>query len=378
MGDQCTESQFAISIVPGAPDSVTGRVGKLMKVYEEAYNYPNNFAKLRFQMLKLLSSNLWPEIETLAANAKRKQVAVAYVSDDLRIKFKAGDMFITDASDERIASGNTSKRILVDAVKKNVKVYSLPNLHSKVFIFDDILVMGSTNISSSSRNRLYEAGIVTDDPELLISANNLLEKYKKGAQKIDKPFLKRINSIKVVNDGKNQSGISADVKPSLIDLMRSNNYLLDDFVISFYEAKTTLTEKIIKQSAKKKSVNLPPPNKWVWYENDFDKSLEKILDRFFVKGELKVISFEVEWSDKKINKFIDVDTDVQVFVNAIKIRHKLITNFILDKRPPFKFDKRKLLKELNNLLKNNDVAKKKLLDKWVLTSKEFASILGIE
>ena len=52
---------------------------------------------------------------------------------------------------------------------------------------------------------------------------------------------------------------------------------------------------------------------------------------------------------------------------------------IFDKRPPFKFDKRKLLKELNGLLKNNNVAKKKLFDKtaWILTSKEFANILGI-
>jgi len=330
-------------------------------------------------MLKLLSSNLWPEIETLAANAKTKQVAVAYVSYDLRIKFKAGDTLITDASDERISSGNTSQKILGDAFRKKVKIYSLQNLHSKILIFDDVLVMGSANISSSSRNRLHEAGIVTDAPHLVAAAKKILERYKKNAKKLDEPLLRKINSIIVVNNSEYQGNVVVNVRPSLIDLMRSENYLLDDFAISFYERNTTLTKKIIKQSAKKKGVHLPPSDKWVWYEDDFNENIEKILDRFFVKAELKVVTFEVESSDKKINKFIDVDANAQVFVNAIKIRRKLVTNFIFDKRPPFKFDKRKLLKELNGLLKNNNVAKKKLFDKtaWILTSKEFANILGI-
>ena len=67
-----------------------------------------------------------------------------------------------------------------------------------------------------------------------------------------------------------------------------------------------INDKEVFQSAKKKGVHLPPSDKWVWYEDDFNENIEKILDRFFVKAELKVVTFEVESSDKKINKFIRV------------------------------------------------------------------------
>ena len=174
-------------------------------------------------MLKLLSSNLWAEIETLSANAKRKLVAVAYFSDDLRIKFKSGDTLITDASEERISNGNTSKKLLANAFDKRVNVYSLPDLHSKIFIFDNILIIGSTNISSSSRNRLHEAGIVTDDPTLVAQAENLLEKYKRGAKRINKKLLQKINSIELLISAERPKSIGDDLKPPLLDLLRSNH-----------------------------------------------------------------------------------------------------------------------------------------------------------
>lgn len=331
-------------------------------------------------MLKLLSSNLWPEIETLAANAKTKQVAVAYVSDDLRIKFKAGDTLITDASNERIASGNASKRILSNAVKKNVEVYSLPNLHSKIFIFDDILVMGSTNISSSSRNRLHEAGIVTDDPDLIFSTKKLLEKYKKSAHKIDELFLEKINSIEVIKHFEGLGDVGNNEKPSLLDLMCSNSYILDDFVISIYEGETTLTDKVIKDAAKKKDLKLPPKERWDWYEHAYDEKVEKIFDRVFEKSELKVIAIETVSDNKnKIIKIVDVKPNVQVYANKLKIRRSLIVNFILDKRPPFKLNKKELLRELNKMLKNKPEIGKTLSNKnaGIFTAKEFARIFEL-
>ncbi len=328
-------------------------------------------------MLKILSSNLWPEIETLAANAKTKQVAVAYVSDDLRVKFNAGDTLITDASDERIASGNTSKRILSNVVKKNVEIYSLPNLHSKIFIFDNVLVMGSTNLSSSSRNRLHEAGIVTDDPKLLLSAKKLLDNYKKSAHKIDELFLEKINSIEVTKHSEGTGDARSNEKPSLLDLMRSNSYILDDFVISIYEGEATLTDKVIKDAAKKRSLKLPPKERWDYYEHAYDEKIDKIFDRVFEKSELKVIAIETVSDNKnKIIKIVDVKPDVQVYVNKLKIQRSLVTNFVLDKRPPFKLNKKEWLKELNKILKDKPEIGKTLSDKTagIFAAKEFAGI----
>lgn len=330
-------------------------------------------------MLKLLSSNLWSEIETLAANAKQKQVAVAYVSDDLCVKFKAGDTLITDASDERIASGNTSKRLLSDAFQRKVKIYSLQNLHSKIFIFDDVLVIGSTNISSSSKNRLYESGIITDDIKLVSSAQKLLEKYKKHAQKVNKSFLQKIDKIETREQTEKSAALTKGTKSSLLNLMRSNSYLLDDFVIIFHEGKAKLTNQQIKEHAKTESIKLPPLSKWIWYEYDFDKKTEKAFEKYYVKAELKVIGLGISHKDNKINKFLDADSDIQVFTSKIKIGKYIVTNFITDKRPPFKFDKRQLLKTLNDALKDDSTCGGKLFKKtgWVLPAKEFAKIIGV-
>jgi len=330
-------------------------------------------------MLKLLSSNLWSEIETLATNAKRKQVAVAYVSEELHIKFKTGDTLITDASDEKIASGSTSKRLITDAFRRKVKLYSLQNLHSKIFIFDDVLIVGSTNISSSSRNRLYEAGIVTDDIQLVSSAQKLLEKYKKHAEKVNSSFIQKIKAIEIMDKSEISTVVKAS-KPSLVDLLQSNNYLLDDYVVIFHESGATLTNRKIKEYAKKKGVKLPPPQKWAWYEYDFDRDADRTFKQFYEKSEMKTIGLEITHNDKKIEKFVDVDTDIQVFVNKMKINQLIVNNFIVDKRPPFKFDKRRLLKKLNEMLMENRLSGEKLFDKtgWILSAKEFAKIMGIK
>lgn len=103
-------------------------------------------------MLRLHSDQLWSAIARLARKAKKKLAAVAYISDDEVIKFGEGDLLVADASDEAIKSGRTNAKVIKDAFYRNAKIYSNQFLHAKVMLLDGIAVIGSGNISFTSRN----------------------------------------------------------------------------------------------------------------------------------------------------------------------------------------------------------------------------------
>lgn len=57
-------------------------------------------------MNEILSSSLWPRLRKIAKKARRKQAAVAYVTDDRFIKFGDGDVLVTDASHAAIKAAD--------------------------------------------------------------------------------------------------------------------------------------------------------------------------------------------------------------------------------------------------------------------------------
>jgi hypothetical protein len=79
-------------------------------------------------MDKLLSDNLWPTIKRLAKKSSAKRAAVAYVTSEEYVKFGDGDVLITDASDQAIASGQTNAKLLARAHRRRAQLFSLPAL----------------------------------------------------------------------------------------------------------------------------------------------------------------------------------------------------------------------------------------------------------
>ncbi len=147
-------------------------------------------------MNELLSSELWPRIKVLAKNSKKKHAAVAYVTDDTKVRFDKGDVLITDASDEAIKSGQTSAVVLKAAHKRETQIFSIAGLHAKVYVFDRCAVIGSANLSKHSE-QLIEAALLTDQPTAVSSARLLIEQLKEVADPVDAAFIKRICGIPV-------------------------------------------------------------------------------------------------------------------------------------------------------------------------------------
>jgi hypothetical protein len=73
-------------------------------------------------MQRVLSTGLWKEIKAIAVAAKRRRVAVAYVTQDL-IGFKKGDVLVLDATERAIRSGETDAKLLRRLHRRGVQIH---------------------------------------------------------------------------------------------------------------------------------------------------------------------------------------------------------------------------------------------------------------
>jgi len=148
-------------------------------------------------MQSIHADDLWIEIERLATTSRYKVAAVAYVTNDEIVQFGEGDLLVVDASDNAIKTRQTDRRVLKRAFRRGAKLFSSPGLHAKVMVFDAVVVVGSANLSHSSRNNLIEAGIVTDDPSSVAAARLFVEQLATQCDQIDESFFERIGKIEV-------------------------------------------------------------------------------------------------------------------------------------------------------------------------------------
>ena len=121
-------------------------------------------------MSNLVTESPWTAISAAARRSKQpSRVAVAYLGQkgDALLPLVADSMLVVDASLSTVRGGITHPGALLKLRKRGVRVFSSPLLHAKVFAFDSVGFVGSTNASTRSRDRLSEAVVrVKDAPTL--------------------------------------------------------------------------------------------------------------------------------------------------------------------------------------------------------------------
>jgi hypothetical protein len=145
----------------------------------------------------ILTGNIWKQFSPQAKAAKRRLVAVAYVSTDRHLAFKRNDVLICDASDRAIGSGETSARLLQKLARKGVEVRSRPDLHAKVAVLGSCALIGSCNLSAASAEDLTELALLTDRKQVVAQATAFFHTLRELSEEIDGDFLRRILKIRV-------------------------------------------------------------------------------------------------------------------------------------------------------------------------------------
>jgi hypothetical protein len=145
---------------------------------------------------KFLSKDIWPEItKTVRNNKKPCFVAVAYfgAGSSSRLPLSMDSRLVVNASEGAVKSGQTCPKDLLKLIQRGVMVYSVPNLHAKVFIVGRMAYIGSNNVSNNSASMLMEAAIRTTDSSVVSSARKFVSDL--CLDELTPEFLKQLDKL---------------------------------------------------------------------------------------------------------------------------------------------------------------------------------------
>lgn len=96
-------------------------------------------------------------------------VAVAYFgqSGSKLLPLKAGSTLVVNLSEAAVRAGQTNPGEIAKLLKRGVRVYSVNNLHAKVFVTPSRVIIGSSNVSKNSANSLIEAALCSPDRKMI-------------------------------------------------------------------------------------------------------------------------------------------------------------------------------------------------------------------
>ncbi len=130
--------------------------------------------------VELVTSNIWRLItKTVKSHPSKSMVAVAYFGQQAAnmLPLKKSSTLLVDASEKAVKSGQTCPAELLKLYYKGVKVYSLENLHAKIYVVGNTLLIGSANVSGNSSKVLQEAIIKTNDKQAINDAKAFIESH---------------------------------------------------------------------------------------------------------------------------------------------------------------------------------------------------------
>jgi hypothetical protein len=165
-------------------------------------------------MQRVLSNNLWKVVRGKARDARCRQAAIAYVTQDL-IGFRKGDILIVNASSPAISGGETDAPLLRRLNRKGVHIHNCAGLHAKVILLDDVAIVGSGNMSSSSANGLIEAGVLTDNQSTVSGVASFIEQLLAQSTELHAKQLTNLCRIKVIRRGGWLPGTHRARKPKI-------------------------------------------------------------------------------------------------------------------------------------------------------------------
>ncbi|WP_162880973.1 phospholipase D-like domain-containing protein [Pseudomonas coronafaciens] len=119
------------------------------------------------------------------------------MTDASVLNFKAADRLVVDASDTSVSGGATSALELQRLLSLGVSINTVRNLHLKMYLLGEDLVVGSCNLSSNSQKTLIELAFHTRDKVEIRTAEEVFEKLVGEGEMVDTEFVERILRLPV-------------------------------------------------------------------------------------------------------------------------------------------------------------------------------------
>jgi hypothetical protein len=203
---------------------------------------------------EFLSREIWSQVsKAVRGSRQRCAAAVAYCGKETAslLPLRKGSRLVVDASERAVASGQTYPRALLRLVKRGVSVYSVPNLHAKVFVIGGTAFVGSNNASGRSALHWIEAAIRTTDPGVVRAARQFVTDF--CLHELTPEVLKQLATLyrpPLIPGGKRRKKPvrESDGRPSLPRLLLAQLELEDwsEDDQALHDAAVTVAEKRLK------------------------------------------------------------------------------------------------------------------------------------
>lgn len=304
-------------------------------------------------MLKFLSDNTWEVLKSLSINAKTIKIAVAYFGRGASeiINLKKGDTLIVAMHLNNIKAGQVDPFEIEKLFLKGVNIYNLPNLHSKIFIFDNQLVVGSSNVSINSINNLIESAILTDDKNAVANAKQFISDHSIEKVELDYIEVCKDNYNPPKFEGKGVKPIVSKYKGQL-----SRLWLISTKRVDFDEEDYEVLEKdehVFQEKISNKNtfelteIKYPASSSFIKQVQEGDIVIE------IVRHKVKTIVVQpkralgVTWNSKKTSGYLRVEERISPITKSwVQLEKLLKQNGV-----------KAISKNSTREIKNNDIKK---------------------
>lgn len=129
-------------------------------------------------MAKLLTAReVWTEIRLAVRRGRSRHVAVAFLgsASPRLLALRSGDLLVVNLSESAVRNGSTSVRAARAFYRRGVHLCNSEQLHAKLFVFDDTVIVGSANASENSASILLEAAVKITDERVAARARKFIQ-----------------------------------------------------------------------------------------------------------------------------------------------------------------------------------------------------------
>ena len=132
-------------------------------------------------MTLLTGKAIWKRIGTLIRESDVAIVAVPYLGEGAAkmLPLKPGSILVTRYEVSALKAGQISPNDIIELLNRGVRVFTEPALHAKIYAFANRVIIGSSNASKTSKDRLVEACVEIEDRTTIKAAKAYVLKHTK-------------------------------------------------------------------------------------------------------------------------------------------------------------------------------------------------------
>lgn len=205
----------------------------------------------------LTNETLWQKRFDRIKAARRVEAAIAYFGQGgaKLLPLRRGHRLIVDLSSATVRAGATDPREVEKLIRRGVQAFTRRNLHAKIVVADNSVIVGSANVSRRSQEVLDEAAILTSDPIAVRRARDFIKRlctepvsalYLKECKRIYKP--PRFSGGRA--GGKHRQQQATHAKLWLVNLGEAS---VPKSEIERYEEGKAKAEKLVEDKSRSKT-----------------------------------------------------------------------------------------------------------------------------